>query len=500
MTAPASNQAATSGPPVPAVEPSGAKGAAMLLLAVAVTLPGLVATPAFREAPVAPMIDEETAERRNTSALATILGEFRASTADMIFIKTERYLDSGVGYAPHLDMAAMSGSGQIQTKSGAPAALAAAAPNPPHGQPGHRHDHGDEDNAGTTETAATTGTAHAPNPPHGQPGHRHDHGDEDDAETTTTTPVEAATDANPPHGQPGHRHEEGDDAPGHEGHGHKHAHAHGHSHGDETEDAPTTGPDTAERVIARAEGRLASGEMKETAAIKPGETLTEDHGGDPPATLIRTRDRDFRGFIGELERRVKPWRDPSDPHKHTAGTELLPWYRLATLTDPHNVRCYMIGAWWLKNLPKGPQPEEALAFLEEGIANNPQAFQLPLMQSYLHSQLKRPEKAMEKALRAAALALAKRPPWGADAPGWNHYTEDDATGAVTMAIVLTRDTKGEAAGKELAARFDREAGGTMPIAKRLAGLKADEGFQPKTPKPETPTAVSAAGAAGQPGK
>ena len=39
----------------------------------------------------------------NQSSLAKILGEFRTGMSDMLFIKTERYLHSGVGYVPHLE-------------------------------------------------------------------------------------------------------------------------------------------------------------------------------------------------------------------------------------------------------------------------------------------------------------------------------------------------------------------------------------------------------------
>src|SRR5690606_41174555 len=96
-----------------------------------------------------------------------------------------------------------------------------------------------------------------------------------------------------------------------------------------------------------------------------------DHAEDDHTNVnavIRTANKDFRGFIGKMERQVKPWRDPSKPHQHTAGTELLPWYRLATYSDPHNVRNYMVGAWWLKSLKTPEQEAEALRFLEEGIS------------------------------------------------------------------------------------------------------------------------------------
>mgnify|MGYP006940551292 CR=1 FL=1 len=144
--------------------------------------------------------------RRNSNAFAVILGEFRASVSDFMFIKTERYLDSGVAYEPHITLDEMAGESEV---------------NEEHGE----HDHDQE-----------------------------------------------------------------------------HAHEDGHDH----------------------EG--------------------EDH----PDSIIRTSQRDFRGFLGDLERAVKPYRDPTLPHNHTTGEELLPWYRLMTLTNPRQIRPYLIGAMWCR--------------------------------------------------------------------------------------------------------------------------------------------------------
>lgn len=45
--------------------------------------------------------DEEERIRRNSSAVAAMLGEFRTSISDIMFIKTERYLHGGIAYLPH---------------------------------------------------------------------------------------------------------------------------------------------------------------------------------------------------------------------------------------------------------------------------------------------------------------------------------------------------------------------------------------------------------------
>lgn len=51
--------------------------------------------------------DDEERLRRNSSAIATMIGEFRTSMSDILFIKTERYLHAGVAYVPHSDEAVM---------------------------------------------------------------------------------------------------------------------------------------------------------------------------------------------------------------------------------------------------------------------------------------------------------------------------------------------------------------------------------------------------------
>lgn len=169
----------------------------------------------------------------------------------------------------------------------------------------------------------------------------------------------------------------------------------------------------------------------------------EDHVG--VGTLIPTPGRDFRGFVGRLERQVRPWRDPNLPHIHADGRELLPWYRLMTLSDPHYVRGYLIGSWWLNR----EDPEAALAFVEEGIGNNPSAFQLHQMRGQILRRMgdrhEDPEVAssllagaLESFVTGYELVLRQRPP-GADMPNlawWSEYVENDARSVVQLAVLL----------------------------------------------------------------
>ena len=48
---------------------------------------------------------------RNSSAVATMLGEFRTAMSDIMYMKTERYLDNGIAFMPHLKKEILSASG-----------------------------------------------------------------------------------------------------------------------------------------------------------------------------------------------------------------------------------------------------------------------------------------------------------------------------------------------------------------------------------------------------
>jgi tetratricopeptide (TPR) repeat protein len=304
-------------------------------------------------------------EQRNASAFATILGEFRTNLSDMIFIKTERYLHSGVAYQPHLNTDEMARTGRVEHAKS------------------HTHDH--------------------------------DHGD---------------------HSHDDHHHE----------------------------------PDSAESLTEEVGKGLATDVMKETAGLKPGE-MFEEKPADVVATVIRTVGNDFRGFIGELERRVKPWRDPTLAHRHTAGTELLPWYRLATMSNPRNVRGYLIGAWWLKNQRTAEQLEEALKFIEEGIANNPRAFQLHLMRGNILRRMERHDEARAAYRAAADLGIAQRPPDGKEGPAWTSYNEDDITAAILLSVFSERDQNGREAALALARDYLARLQSFPPLDRVIRSLE-----------------------------
>lgn len=165
-----------------------------------------------------------------------------------------------------------------------------------------------------------------------------------------------------------------------------------------------------------------------------------DHIHDEGAeTIIPPSEKDFRGFIGNLQRHVKPWLDPSQPHYHLDGTEMLPWFRLMTISDPHHIRGYMIGAWWLKKEQKKPQLQAAKAFLEEGIRNNPDSFQLYLMLGTINRSLEDFDGAKKSYYEAAERAIKQRPTGGKLSRKWNHYQEDDALASIRLAVFTEKE-------------------------------------------------------------
>lgn len=280
---------------------------------------------------------------RNSSAVATMIGELRTSTSDILFLKTERYLHSGVAYMPHMEDELLTVEGET-----------------------HEMEHHQEEAA---EQAS-------------DPGH-HDQEDEHD-----------------------------------------------------------------------------------------------DHAGT--ATMIRTPDDDFRGFVGYLHRQVKPWRPPELGHMHTDGTELLPWYRVMTLADPNNTRAYAIGGWWLKthNL------DEGIRFLQEGVENNPGSFIISSMLARLYDQkavnlakesgqseetARLHKLSIEASIDAAEKGFAARPQgWTleTETEDWTRYTEDDFRGAMRLAVLYELRWGDPETALERARDYNERIGGD-PILERV---------------------------------
>lgn len=184
---------------------------------------------------------------------------------------------------------------------------------------------------------------------------------------------------------------------------------------------------------------------------------------------ILSRDVDFRGILGDLERAVKPY-DPR--HRETEKDELLPWYRVMTVVDPHFIRGYRIGTFWLMARKEAQSWREAEAFLQEGLKNNagaPEEFRLwtsaamYYQKRYAKAQ-KEPDflgddamelakKAYECATKAYELGLAERPAngeVGAFGPNlmWSDDLEEDFKFGARFVPMMVREIRGPEAALE----------------------------------------------------
>lgn len=224
-------------------------------------------------------------------------------------------------------------------------------------------------------------------------------------------------------------------------------------------------------------GQEVEAHQSEVGAEEGGTVENPSHAGTK--TVIPAQEADYRGIVGILHRRVKPWRDPGKAHLHTDGTELLPWFRMMTLNDPNYVMGYAIGGWWVSLKDR----EAALAFLEEGLEKNPDAFQIRLTRGLVLLRSVRQQKqtapgtldGLRDELRLAAeQGLAQRPAAAAgqsvtEQPGWSVFKEQDLWTACQTAVLLEQQYGDPSAAAELAARYLR----TFPDNPVLARIASD---------------------------
>jgi tetratricopeptide (TPR) repeat protein len=139
---------------------------------------------------------------------------------------------------------------------------------------------------------------------------------------------------------------------------------------------------------------------KEKQAGLPEAQTAHDDGlkHSDETTVVPAAAGDWRGFYGDLERHTQPYKN-MEHHEHADPKEALPLFRMMTISNPHFISGFKVGgAMMLKNNPK-----EGIAFIEEGIKNNPESIELlALMGGEVYtSHLKEYDKAifyLEKAL------------------------------------------------------------------------------------------------------
>ncbi len=104
------------------------------------------------------------------------------------------------------------------------------------------------------------------------------------------------------------------------------------------------------------------------------------------------------------------WKESITPreHAHAEGgeiEEIMPWLRLATQSDPHNIEVYLVASFWLNS--ECQRNDLAQQAIQEAIEKNPERYELPLELARL--QLSGGEYGHATASFDQALALVTRP-------------------------------------------------------------------------------------------
>lgn len=115
--------------------------------------------------------------------------------------------------------------------------------------------------------------------------------------------------------------------------------------------------------------------------------------------------------------------------------EVLPWFYTEVMFNPHDIRGYVLGGYWLERMQRY---EESLKFLEEGQKNNPESAQIYASLGGLYYRNKDMEKAITCLERARALWLKGAPPNVVD----NEYMVTDRLMTYDL-LGYIYETKGE---------------------------------------------------------
>lgn len=92
-------------------------------------------------------------------------------------------------------------------------------------------------------------------------------------------------------------------------------------------------------------------------------------------TTIPTKERDFRGIFGDVERAVSAFRDMKN-HEHNDPEQSLPLFRLMTWVDPQFITGWQVGGAVMARGRNEVATNKALAFLGEGLEQNPESIVL----------------------------------------------------------------------------------------------------------------------------
>lgn len=116
------------------------------------------------------------------------------------------------------------------------------------------------------------------------------------------------------------------------------------------------------------------------AAAKDGH---EELYKEASVTVVPSKERDFRGWFGDVERETTAYKDMHE-HKHNDPIAALPLFRLMTLLDPDFIPGWTTGATIIARDHSKQATFNALNFLSNGLRENPENVEILSEIGYLH--------------------------------------------------------------------------------------------------------------------
>lgn len=99
------------------------------------------------------------------------------------------------------------------------------------------------------------------------------------------------------------------------------------------------------------------------------------HDDSAIVTVVPTREEDFRGFFGEIERATSAFKDMKG-HDHNDPLTVMPLFRLTTWVDPSFITGWCLGAMVIARGKEPDAIDRAIAYLKEGERANPDSIEI----------------------------------------------------------------------------------------------------------------------------
>jgi hypothetical protein len=102
-------------------------------------------------------------------------------------------------------------------------------------------------------------------------------------------------------------------------------------------------------------------------------------------TSIPSPERDWRGFIGDMDRATGAYKDMHG-HTHNDPGVTFPLFRLMTWIDPHFITGWTTGSMMLTETRTREDAQKSIDFLKQGLAANPESIDILTRIGVLHAQ------------------------------------------------------------------------------------------------------------------